>query len=183
MGYICQNLGMNFLDVGIGLFLVVGLFQGLKNGFFVEVASLIALVAGIYGAIHFSYVAGEYLAQQVDWSERNITIIAFAATLFAIVLLVHLMGRLLTAVVHFVLLGFLNKIAGGIFGMLRIAVVLGALFAFFTRFGPSLSFISEETKEESLLYEPLHEVGVLLFAYIPELEAEVTVENPVTEEG
>ena len=42
---------MNFLDIVIGLLLVWGLFKGLKNGLFVEIASLAALIAGIYGAI------------------------------------------------------------------------------------------------------------------------------------
>lgn len=171
---------MNFLDIGIGIFLVVGLFQGLKNGFFVEVASLIALIAGIYGAIHFSYLAGEYLAKYIDWSERSVTIIAFALTLFAIVLLVHLVGRLLTALVNVVLLGFLNKIAGGVFGVLRVAVVLGVLLVFFTRLAPSSPLIGEETKKESLFYEPLQEIGFLVLAYIPEMKEAAEAENTTT---
>ena len=45
---------MNVLDIIILVLLVLGLINGFRKGLFVEVASLVALVAGIYGAIHFS---------------------------------------------------------------------------------------------------------------------------------
>ena len=52
---------MGILDIILGVLLAYGLFRGLKNGFFVEIASVIALIAGIFGAIHFSYIASDYL--------------------------------------------------------------------------------------------------------------------------
>lgn len=182
MRYICQNLFMNFLDIGIGILLVVGLVRGIKNGFFIEVASLIALIVGIYGAIHFSYIAGEYLAQYIDWKERTITIVAFVLTLLIIVFLIHLIGRFLTALVDFVLLGFLNKIAGGVFGVVQLAVILGTLLVFFERFVPSLTFINEATKQESFFYEPLQETGNLVFTYIPEVEKDPNKREAGTKE-
>lgn len=169
---------MNFVDIGIGLLLVVGLFRGFRKGFIIGVASLVALVVGIYGAIHFSYIAGEYLAQYLNWSERVITVCAFVFTLLVIVFLVHLMGRVLTAIVNVVLLGLLNKMAGGLFGMLKVSILLGALFIFFERFPLSLTLIGEETKKSSLFYEPLRAIGTLVFTYIP--EAKQTVEEAMT---
>ena len=50
---------MGILDIVLGLLLIYGLYKGLKNGLFVEIASIIALIAGLYGAIHFSYIAGD----------------------------------------------------------------------------------------------------------------------------
>ena len=81
---------MSFLDIIIGILLVWGLYKGLKNGLFVELASLIALIAGIYGAIHFSYITGDYLAEQFDWSDQYLKIAAFLVTFFAIIIVVNL---------------------------------------------------------------------------------------------
>ncbi len=68
---------MGILDIVIGLLLIYGLYKGLKNGLFVEIASIIALIAGLYGAIHFSYIAGDYLSKNMEWNERYINITSF----------------------------------------------------------------------------------------------------------
>ena len=45
---------MSVVDIVLGSLLLFGTVRGLMKGLFVEVASLIALVVGVYGAIHFS---------------------------------------------------------------------------------------------------------------------------------
>ncbi len=162
---------MNFLDIITGILLVFGLFRGLKNGFFIELASLLALVVGLYGAIHFSYATADYIAQYVDWNERYITITAFLITFLGIMILIHLAGRFFTFLADIVLLGFFNRIAGGTFGMLKFAVVLGTLLVFFEKHTHSWTLFSEDAQEASLLYKPLQGLGNLVFHYIPEMEA------------
>jgi len=157
---------MSFLDIVLGILLIWGLYKGLTNGLFVELASLIALIAGIFGAIHFSYIAGDYLSQNMDWNDRYIKITAFLITFIAIVLLVHLAGKLLTKIADFAMLGLLNKIAGGIFGMLKVAIIIGALILFFEKATASLNVINEQTKKESLFYQPLRDIGAFVFSKV-----------------
>ena len=154
---------MSFIDIVLGLLLIYGLYKGLKNGIFVEIASLIALIAGIYGAIHFSYIAGNYLHQNMQWEERYINIAAFIITFIVIVLVVHLAGKFLTKIADFAMLGLLNKVAGGIFGALKVAVILGAIFIFFERVNSSGNLVKSETFENSVLYEPVKEIGAFVF--------------------
>lgn len=157
---------MSFLDIVIGILLVWGLYKGLKNGLFVEIASLVALIAGIYGAIHFSYIAGDFLAKNMNWNERYLKIAAFLITFFAIVLLVHFAGKFLTKIADFAMLGLLNKIAGGVFGALKVAIIIGALLVFFDRLTSSLNFVNEDTKKESIFYEPVKEIGAFVFSLV-----------------
>ncbi|RDY59655.1 CvpA family protein [Flagellimonas nanhaiensis] len=170
---------MSFLDIVIGILLIWGLIRGLKNGLFVEIASLVALIAGLYGAIHFSYIAGEYLSENMDWGEQYIKITAFLITFFAIVLVVHFAGGILTKIADFAMLGLLNKVAGGIFGTLKVAIILGALLIFFERLTASFDFINEETKKESIFYEPIKEVGAFVFSLVLEEknEEEPSIQN------
>ena len=154
---------MGFLDIVLGLLLGYGLYKGLKNGIFVEIASLIALIAGIFGAIHFSYIAGNYLHQNMQWDERYINIAAFIITFIAIVFVVHLAGKFLTKIADFAMLGLLNKIAGAIFGALKVAVILGALLIFFERVNASVGLVKNEVYQNSVLYEPLKEIGAFVF--------------------
>ncbi|MEM9362905.1 MAG: CvpA family protein [Bacteroidota bacterium] len=159
---------MTFFDIVIGILLVWGLFKGLKNGLFVEIASLVALIVGLYGAIHFSYVTGDYLKEQVNWSETYVKVAAFLITFFIIVVLVHFAGKFLTKIADFAMLGLLNKIAGGIFGALKTAIILGALLIFFERLTDSFNFVDEETKQSSIFYEPIKEIGALVFSFVLE---------------
>lgn len=157
---------MSFLDIILGLLLLWGLWKGLKNGLFVEIASIVALIAGIFGAIHFSYFAGDYLSNNMEWDERYINIVAFAITFIIIVLAVHLLGKFLTKIADFAMLGLLNKIAGAIFGTLKVAVILGAILVFIDRANSSSGLIKNETVKQSALYEPIKEIGVFIFSKV-----------------
>lgn len=157
---------MSFLDIVLGVLLGWGLFRGLKNGLFVELASLVALIAGIFGAIHFSYVAADYLNQRISWEDKYIQITAFLITFIAIVLVVQLAGKLLTKIADFAMLGLLNKIAGGIFGALKVAVILGALLIFFERAASTVGLVNEETKKDSILYFPVRDIGAFVFSQV-----------------
>lgn len=159
---------MNFLDIVIGVLLIWGLFKGLKNGLFVEIASLIALIAGIYGAIHFSYLTADHLSENMGWDGQYLKISAFLITFFGIVILVHLAGKFLTKIADFAMLGLLNKIAGGLFGMLKVAIIVGALLIFFERLNSPFEFINEDTKNESIFYNPVKEIGALVFSLVLE---------------
>lgn len=165
--YICGKVNnMNFLDIVFGLILLWGFYIGFKNGLFVEIASIIALIAGIYGAIHFSYLTGEYLAENMNWNEEYMNITSFVITFILIVILIHLSAKLLTKIANFAMLGLLNKIAGGIFGALKIAIIIGALLLFFDSVTQSTHIINEDTKKESKLYEPIKEIGIFIFSNV-----------------
>jgi len=163
---------MGFLDIILGIMLVWGLWKGLKNGLFVEIASIVALIAGIFGAIHFSYFAGDYLSQNMQWNEHYINLAAFVLTFIAIVLVVNLAGKLLTKIADFAMLGLLNKIAGAFFGILKVAVVLGAFLVFFERTNSSVGLIKNEMMKDSVLYGPVKEIGAFVFSKVLKKEVQ-----------
>ena len=169
---------MALLDIILGILLLLGLWKGFNNGLLIEVASIVALIAGIYGAIHFSYIAGDYLTEQMNWEERYINLTAFVITFIVIVIAVHFAGKLLTKVANIALLGLLNKIAGAAFGALKVAVILGAILVFFNRVNSNLKFVSEEAQNESVLFNPIKEIGAIVFDTILREELPKTEEKP-----
>ena len=52
---------MSVIDIIIGALILYGVVKGLFKGLFVEVTSLLALLVGVYGAVHFSNYAAEIL--------------------------------------------------------------------------------------------------------------------------
>lgn len=160
---------MNFIDIILGGVIVLGFVRGLMKGLFVEIASLIALIAGLYGAIHFSYFAGDFLVENFpSWEEKYVNLTAFAITFIVILIAVTMAGKLLTKVADFASLGILNKILGGAFGGLKMAVIIGAALVFFERTNNTMTFVEQDKIDGSALYEPVKEIGGFVFAYVLE---------------
>jgi membrane protein required for colicin V production len=102
----------------------------------------------------------------MEWDGKYISLIAFLITFGIIIVVVSLVGRLLTKIADFALLGLLNRIAGGIFGALKVAVLLGALLVFFDGTNERTGIIKKETLEKSVLYTPLKEIGAFVFGRV-----------------
>ena len=157
---------MNTFDIIIAALLLFGFVRGLMKGLFVEVASLVALVAGVYGAIHFSYFLGEWLKNSVSWDEKYVTLVAFAGTFVVIIVAIALLGKILTKIADFASLGILNKILGGVFGALKIGLILSVVFIFFGKINDTIPFVKKENLEESILYKPVKRVAPMIFPSI-----------------
>lgn len=149
---------MNSLD--IALIVIVGLsaWGGWKKGLFVEVASLIGLIAGVFGAIYFSGYAGGWLENSFDWEQKYINLSAFAITFGIIVFAIHMAGKMLTKVADFASLGIINKLLGAAFGGLKMVFIISVALMWFNDWGMTGFIMTEERKQDSVLYpiiEPL----------------------------
>jgi membrane protein required for colicin V production len=157
---------MTVIDIVLGALLLFGLIRGLTKGLFVEVASLLALIVGVYGAIHFSYFTTEYLESRVDWNEKYINIASFAITFIIIVFTISLAGRALTKLADFAALGMLNKLLGGIFGLLKIGLILSIVLMVFTNMNKTIPFVEDDDIENSVLYEHVRSLAPMIFPSI-----------------
>lgn len=164
---------MSVIDIILGALLVFGIIRGFMKGLFVEIASLAALVAGVYGAIHFSHYASDKLGDLVDWSEKYVNVAAFAITFFIIVLLVSLAGKAFTKLADFAALGILNKILGAAFGVLKIGFILSVVLIIFSHTNRNIEFVSQDKLNNSVLYSPVKELATLIFPNIIKQEEEL----------
>ena len=146
---------MNYLDIIISIPLLWGAYNGFKKGLIIEVASLIALIAGVYGAIEFSFFISDLLAQYVDWSARVMQTASFCLTFLVIVIIVHLIARGIQKIAKLAALGTLNRFLGVIFGVLKYLVIVAILIYLTNSVNSRYRFIAPETIEKSILFEPL----------------------------
>jgi membrane protein required for colicin V production len=167
---------MNIFDIIIAALLIFGFVRGVMKGLFVEVASLVALIAGVYGAIHFSYFIGDFLKEYVSWSEEYVSLAAFAGTFIVIIIVIAFLGKILTKLADFASLGVINKILGGVFGALKIGLILSVVFIFFGKINDTIPFMEKKTLEESILYEPVKKVAPTIFPSI--MKGEEDLKNP-----
>ena len=161
-----KNNLMNIFDIIIAALLLFGFVRGLIKGLFVEVASLVALIGGVYGAIHFSHFASDLLKEYVSWTPEYISLASFAITFVIIIVVIALLGKALTKIADFASLGIINKILGGVFGALKIGLILSVVFIFFGKMNDTIPFIKKETLEESILYNPVRKIAPTIFPTI-----------------
>jgi membrane protein required for colicin V production len=168
---------MNIIDIVLGALLLFGIIRGVLKGLFVEVASLVALILGVYGAIHFSYFASGFLESKVDWNEKTINIVAFAVTFVIIVLVISFAGKALTKLADFAALGILNKLLGGVFGALKIGLILSVLLIVFNKMNNTLPFMEKEDLEDSMLYQPVKSIAPMIFPSLIKSEDDAVPEK------
>ncbi len=168
---------MNTLDIILTALLLFGLVRGFMKGFFIEITSLVALAIGLYGAIHFSYFIADFLKDSVEWTEKYIQIIAFASTFVIIVILISFTGKLLTKIADKASLGIMNKVFGGVFGLLKIGLILSVVLMVVDKLNKAIPFVKEEIVEESLLFVPVKNVAPMIFPSILQNEWEAVKEG------
>ena len=113
---------MNWLDWVLVVFLAMAAFKGFQRGFIIELASLVALVLGIWAGIHLSERITAALGLEVKSAA-----LAFLITFVLVLVAVHLLARFLTKVIDLAQLGVPNKLAGILFGMVRSAFMLSIM--------------------------------------------------------
>ncbi len=145
---------MGFIDIILAAVLVFGFYKGFKNGLFVELASIVAFFVGIFIAIKFSYIVAGYFEKNVSWSPKTIAVSSFVITLAIVILLIHLAAKVLSGLANFAFLGWANTLVGGIFGLLKTAILLGIILNLFQKVNVNHMLLSKETQENSLLYAP-----------------------------
>ena len=115
---------MTFLDIALGVLLFYGFVKGIWNGFFLELASFVSLIIGVFLAIKFSYVMQSILSGHVDWNPKTVQIVAFTLTFILVVVGISVLAKAFTQIANFAGLGIFNKLFGGVFGLLKMILIL-----------------------------------------------------------
>ncbi len=159
---------MNFLDILIGALLVYGLIKGIWKGLFVELASLLSLLLGVFIAVKFSSFTADFIREKFLSDSEYIEIIAFAVTFLLVVMAIILLAKVFTKMANFANLGWINRIFGGVFGLLKMVLVLSILLHFFQEINQNEVLISEEKLDQSVLYHPVKQTSELVFPVLTE---------------
>lgn len=161
-----KTSAMNYIDYIIIILLAIAAVRGAIKGFIYEVASLIALIAGVWGAIKFSSATETFLVERLDFTSKFINIIAFALTFILIIVLVHFLGKAIEKAIESISLGVVNRVFGLLFSLCKTAFVLGIVVILIEKIDESIPFVPEDDVTSSKLYSPLRGVAVNTFPFI-----------------
>ncbi|MGO4771469.1 CvpA family protein [Flavobacterium sp. W22_SRS_FK3] len=157
---------MSFFDMILGALLAFSLYKGIKNGLFIEVASFVSLLLGIYLAIKLSSFAKNIIIKYVSWNPNTIQITAFILTFILVVIGVYLLAKILTGIADFAFLGWLNKLGGGFFRVLKTILIVSIFIALFEKINFDNTFAKKETLDKSIFYNPIKTVAAVVYPSI-----------------
>lgn len=146
---------MNSIDISILIIIGVGFVFGLFKGLVRELASLAAIVLGIYGAKLFSSLLVPLFINVLGVSEKVAQPLSYVVLFVAIAVALLVLARTVDKVFDAVSLGGLNKFLGGLFGALKYALVISVLINVFEPLNQKFRFMTEEKQFTSVTYQPL----------------------------
>jgi membrane protein required for colicin V production len=159
---------MNWIDLIIVVILILSMVMGFINGLVKEVASLAALILGIWGAIRFSSFTAGKLYDYFDMTGQYVGIIAFLITFGIIVVIIHFIGILADKLVNAVSLGFVNRLLGIGFGLLKSVLIMSVFFVILNAIDARKSFLPKDRIEESIFFGPISDIAPAIFPIIGE---------------
>jgi membrane protein required for colicin V production len=172
---------MGFLDIILSVILVIALFKGLKNGLFIELASLISLVLGIYVALKFSFLMRDVLSGFLHWKPNTIQTIAFILTFILVVVAVTFIAKILTGIADLAFLGWINKLAGGFFRVLKTILILGIIFTIFEKMNYNNYIAKKETLDQSMFYNPIQKTARYIYPSLEQWYFEIKEKQSATQ--
>jgi membrane protein required for colicin V production len=153
---------MNYIDIILCVPLLWGLYKGFTKGLIIEAASIISFGLAVWGGIKFSNFLTGYIHQHFSWNTKYLPVISFAIIFLGILIGVYAIAKLLERLVKAVSLGFVNKLAGGIFGMLKFGLILSVIIFVLNAIEKNIQLIPAEAKQKSLLYEPVGKIAPII---------------------
>ena len=146
---------MNSLDYILFIPLLYGLYRGFTKGLIIELASLLALTLGIYGALHFSSFTFEFLSDYVEIKTAYLQLASYGLTFLIIVMVISLTGKILTMLIKLVALGLINRMMGAMFGGIKVVLILSVFILFFDRFNKQFGMVKDEVLNASFMYNSI----------------------------
>jgi len=159
---------MNWIDLVIVIILILSMVSGFINGLVREIASLAALILGIWGAIKFSGFTAAKLYDYFDMTGKYVGIIAFLITFGIIVVIIHFVGIIADKFVDAASLGFINRLLGIAFGFLKSVLIMSVFFVILNAIDARRPFLPKEKIEESMFFNPISDIAPAIFPIIGE---------------
>lgn len=160
---------METLDIIILICFIPAIIRGLRKGFIEQAVAIVSLILGAWMSFRFSSVVSEWMQLYIDVSETVLNVISYVVIIVTVVLLLFLVGRFLTGLVKLVLLGWLDRLLGLVFSILKALLIIGLAIVLFETLNLKFALVKPEILDASVLYAPIRDIAYTVFPYLKEL--------------
>lgn len=153
---------MNFLDIILICIVTLFLIRGFLRGLVQEVLSLIAIVLAVILASNYQHLVVPHLTLYIT-SEMTVSVLSYVVIFFGTLMVFWLIAKFIKSILDISLLGWIDRLAGGVFGLVE-GVLIGLICLMFLQtFMPKSDFV-----QESYLAPRSQHMVEILAEYAPE---------------
>jgi membrane protein required for colicin V production len=163
---------MNSLDIGILLIATLFFIRGIFRGFVFELVTVVGLILGyIISITYLSLLAGYFLSFFPTPPQSIVNLISFFLLFVGTNLLLRMVANIITKTLKIAMLGWLNRLLGGVLGMFK-SIIIMSILVFIIDLIPFSSTLLEQVEvQTSELYPILNALGPRLYAEIQKITA------------
>ena len=154
---------MNALDIILLICLVPAVVQGFAKGFIHQ------LVAGAWLSFRFSGLVCTWLEPYLEVSPAVLQAIAFFLIMLVVMAVLALVGKAVRSILKFAMLGWLDKLLGMAFALLKAGLAIGIAVILFNTLNTKLELVKPEVLDQSVLYGHVKDIAYAVFPYFKEL--------------
>lgn len=159
---------MDSIDVFFLIILGIAFVSGLFKGFVRQLASLLALIVGLWVSYFWAAKTLDFLHQLDLFSAELLRPASFVITFLLTVLAVNFVAHLVSKGINTIGLGAADKLLGAIFSVSKWVLLLSVILNLYQCVDQKGHFLSEEKRKKSYLYSPIQKVLPICFPYVKE---------------
>lgn len=160
---------MNLLDLLILAVLAVTIYRGLINGFVSEALGIAGIILAVFLTFRYMDQAAGYIRPFFSADAPYIPFIAGTLIFVLTLLLVHAAARFIRRFLKAVNLSIVNRLAGGMFGLAKGAILISALLLILAGY----NLPSEESRERSVSYSYVIQAAPMAYDAVSSLFPEI----------
>jgi len=155
---------MNAIDVFILIILALFIIKGLFRGLIIEVFTLAGLLIGYVVALKGFGLVTAIIDSMVELPALLVTTLGFLIIFIGILVIFRVAAGLVKKFAKWTLLGWVDHLCGGVFGMLKGALIASLLALLFSLI--PMSEDMQKTQDDSLLFKPIRGVAPAIFNFV-----------------
>jgi membrane protein required for colicin V production len=164
---------MNFLDYLILGLLLWGFIAGYRKGLVMILCTLAGVILGGVFALKYMGQAGEKLSGYIHLGLKFSEFLAFLLIFTGVYVVFFFLGKSMSKAISLVMLGFVNRFSGGIFGMLKYFVLISIFMGLVNYY--NIQLFNEDIKQSSAIYSSANELSELISPEIDKIKRVGTV--------
>ena len=133
---------MNFLDIILICIITLFVLRGFFRGLIQEVISLIAVVLAVVLASRYNTLIAPHLELYID-STVTVSALSYSLIFFGTLITFWLLTKFIRSILDFSLLGWMDRTAGGVFGLAEGVLICLIGLMFLQTFAPKADILTE----------------------------------------
>lgn len=166
-------MGITTLDIFLIIPFLYAAFKGITKGFLVQAGTLVALVVGMFVAYKFSEWLGTWMHSNWKIAVKVAYYASFALLFLGVLVGMYFLTRALEQMIKTMSLNWLNRLAGFLFSMLKMALIVSTLIYIFEAINLKMKLVDRKTTQASLVYRYVQPVAPAAFDFFGQHKEQV----------